>query len=100
MHTCVMTVAFLRGGLSACSVVWLLVSYFFLKFIKILMQLGKNFVYKLLKRRLTPCFLKADWTPKPLFLSAAHLRLSTTISFLQKMTISNVFSSAFSDLTS
>ena len=33
MHTCVRTVTYLRGGLSACSVVRLLVSYFFLTFI-------------------------------------------------------------------
>ena len=38
-----MTVTYLRGGLSASSVVWRIVSLFFLKFIKFLMQLWKNF---------------------------------------------------------
>ena len=38
-----MTLAYLRGGLSTCSVVWVELGYFFLKFIKILMQLCKKF---------------------------------------------------------
>ena len=38
MHTSVMMVTYLTGGLFACSGVWLLVSCFFLKCIKILMQ--------------------------------------------------------------
>ena len=44
---CVMTVTYLTGGLIACSVVWLLVSFFFLKFITFLMQVCKRFIYKL-----------------------------------------------------
>ena len=39
-----MTLAYLRGGLSTCSVVWVEFRYFSLKFIKILMQLCKNFL--------------------------------------------------------
>ena len=39
-----MTLAYLRGGLSTCSVVWVEFEYFSLKFIKCLMQLGKNFL--------------------------------------------------------
>ena len=39
MHTCVMTVTYLRGGLSASSVLLLLFHPFFLKFIKFVMQL-------------------------------------------------------------
>ena len=39
-----MTLAYLRGGLSTCSVVWVEFEYFFLEFIKILMQLCKNFL--------------------------------------------------------
>ena len=35
MHVCDMTVTYLRGGLSACSVVWLAVKFFFLKFTKV-----------------------------------------------------------------
>ena len=36
-----MTLAYLRGGLSTCSVVWVEFEYFSLKFIKTLMQLCK-----------------------------------------------------------
>ena len=43
MHACDMTVTYLRGGLSAYSVVWLAVPFFFLKLIKMLVQLCKNF---------------------------------------------------------
>ena len=39
-----MTLAYLRGGLSTCSVVWVEVEFFSLKFIKILMQLCKSFL--------------------------------------------------------
>ena len=39
-----MTLAYLRGGLSTCSVVWVEVEYFFLKFKHIVMQLCKNFL--------------------------------------------------------
>ena len=39
-----MTLANLRGGLSTCSVVWVELKYFSLKFIKILMQLCKSFL--------------------------------------------------------
>ena len=44
MHACEMTLAYLRGGLSTCSVVWVESEYFSLKFIKILMELCKNFL--------------------------------------------------------
>ena len=43
MHACEMTLAYLRGGLSTCSVVWVRLRCFSLKFIKVLMQLCKNF---------------------------------------------------------
>ena len=39
-----MTLAYLRGGLSNCSVVWVEFEYFSLMFINILMQLCKNFL--------------------------------------------------------
>ena len=39
-----MTLAYLRGGLSTCSVVWVEFEYFSLKIIKKLMQLSKNFL--------------------------------------------------------
>ena len=62
-----MTLAYLRGGLSTCSVVWVQFEYFSLKFIKILMQLCKNFLknfnkygsYLLFQKPFTlaqPCF--------------------------------------------
>ena len=44
MHARETTLAYLRGGLSTCSVVWVEFDYFSLKFIKILMQLCKNFL--------------------------------------------------------
>ena len=47
MHVCDMTLTYLRGGLSTCSVVWGSVLYLFLKFLKFLMQLCKNSFYKL-----------------------------------------------------
>ena len=43
MHACEMTLTYLRGGLSTCSVVWVHFRYNFLKFINVLMQLCKNF---------------------------------------------------------
>ena len=47
MNACDMTLTYLRGGLSTCSVVWVSVQYFFLKFLKFLMQLCKTFLQKL-----------------------------------------------------
>ena len=44
MHACEMTLAYLRGGLSTCSVVWVDFAYFSLKCIKLLMQLCKSFL--------------------------------------------------------
>ena len=44
MHACEITLAYLRGGLSTCSVVWVEFEYFSLKFINVLMQLCTNFL--------------------------------------------------------
>ena len=44
MHACEMTLAYLRGELSTCFVVWVDFRYFSLKFLKMLMQLCKNFL--------------------------------------------------------
>ena len=41
-----MTLAYLRDGLSTCSVVWVDFGYFSLKCTKTLMQLWKNFLWK------------------------------------------------------
>ena len=42
MHACDMTVTYLRGGLSTCSVVCFSVQYALPKFVKCLMQLCKT----------------------------------------------------------
>ena len=47
MHACEMTLAYLRGGLPTCSVVWVDFGYFSLKFINVLMQLCKNSLWTL-----------------------------------------------------
>ena len=39
-----MTLTYLRSGLLTCFVMWVEFEYFALKFIKILMQLCKNFL--------------------------------------------------------
>ena len=44
MQACEMTLAYLRGGLTTCSVVWVDFRYFSLKVINILMQLCTNFL--------------------------------------------------------
>ena len=45
MHACEMALAYLRGGLSTWSVVWVEFEAFSLKLINVLMQLCKNFFY-------------------------------------------------------
>ena len=42
MHACEITLAYLRGGLSTCSLVWVEFEYFSLKFLEPLMQLCKK----------------------------------------------------------
>ena len=59
MHACDMTVTYLRAGLSPCDVLWLPVKYFFLTFMKFLVQLCENFFYT--------------------FLSRSHLRFRTSV---------------------
>ena len=44
MRECEVTLTYLRDGLLTCSVVWAELEYLTLKFIKILMQLCKNFL--------------------------------------------------------
>ena len=63
MHPCDMTLTYLRGALSICSVVGGSVQYFFLKFITFLMQLCKDFL------------LKAFKTPAHTFFFRSRLRL-------------------------
>ena len=95
-----MTLTYLRGGLSTCSVVWVHFQYFSLKFIKILMQLCKNFVWNFKNYGSYLLFLEPFTLVQLFFWSPLLLRLSTTLGFSLKMTISSVVSSIFSDLTS
>ena len=44
MHVSGITLAYLKGGLFTCSVVWVQFEYFSLKFINILRQLCRNFL--------------------------------------------------------
>ena len=100
MHACEMTLTYLRGGLSTCAVVWVYFQYFFLKFIKILMQQRKNFFWNFENYGSYLLFLEPFTLAQPFFWSPLLLRLSATLGFSLKMTISSVFSSIFSDLTS
>ena len=76
-----MTLTYLRGGLSTCSVVWVSVRSLFLTFIKFFVQLCKNFVKKLLNPRLISSSPGAVYACATLFGSALLLRLSATLSF-------------------
>ena len=95
-----MTLAYLRGGLSTCSVVWVHLRYFSLKFIKNLMELCKNFFWNFKKLRLIPSFSRAVYACATLFLESASVSLNCDFRFCVKMTITRVVSSIFSDLTS
>ena len=95
-----MTLTYLRGGLSTCSVVRVHFQYFFLKFIEILMQLCKNFLYNFTNYGSYLLFLETFTLAQPFFWSLLLVRLSATLGFSLKMTISNVSLSIFSDLTS
>ena len=95
-----MTLAYLRGGLSTCSVVWVEFEYLSIKFINILMQLCKNFLWNFKNYGSYLLFQEPFTFAQPCFRSPVLLRLSATLSFGVKMTISRVISSVFSDLTS
>ena len=75
MHACEMTLAYLRGGLSTCSMVWVEFEYFSLKFIQILMQLCKTFLSNFKKLRLIPSFSGALYACTTLFLKSASVPL-------------------------
>ena len=94
-----MTLTYLRGWLSTCSVMWISFQYFFLQFINILMQLCKNFLYNFKNYGSYLPFLEPFTLAQLLFWSPLPLRLSATLGFIPKMTISNVVSSIFGDLT-
>ena len=100
MHACEMTLTYLRGGLSTCSVVWVHFRYFFLMFKNILMQLFKNF-FSNFQNSGSYLFLLEPFTlAQPCFWSPLLLHLSATSSLSVKMTITRVISSIFSNSTS
>ena len=74
-RTCQMTLTYLRGGLSTCSVVWVSFPYCFVKFLKILLQLCKKFLLKLQKLRLRPSSFRAVYAVATLFLESASVAL-------------------------
>ena len=94
-----MTLTYLRRGLLTCSVVWVEFEYFSLKFIKILMQLCKNFLWNFKKLRLIRSFSKAVYACATLFLKSASFALVCDFELCVKMTISRVVSSIFNDFT-
>ena len=100
MHACEVTLTYLRGGLSTGSVVWVHFQCFFLKIIKNLMQLYKNFFFNFQNYASYFPFLEPFTLAQPSFWSPLLLCLSATLGFSLKITISNVFSSIFSDLNS
>ena len=89
MHACEMTLAYLRGGLSTCSAVWVEFEYFSRKFIKHLMQLVQ----------LIPSLSNSVYACATLFLRSASFALVCDFEFGVKMSISRVSLSIFSDLT-
>ena len=100
MHACEMTLTYLGDGLYICSVVWVPFEYFFLQFIKMLMQLCKDFFYNLENYHSYLFFLE-PFTLEQLFLwSPLLLHLPANLDYSLKRTNSNVVSSIFSGLTS
>ena len=100
MHACEMTPVYLRGALSTRSVVWAEFEYFSPKFINILMQLCKNFLQNFKNYGSYLLFQKPLSLAQPCFGSSLPSRLSATLSFGVKMTLSRVILSMFSDLRS
>ena len=77
-----MTLAYLRDGLLTCSVVWAEFEYLTLKFIKILMQLCKNFLSNSKNYGSYLLFQKPFLLAQPLSWSPLPLRLSATLSYV------------------
>ena len=75
-------------------------SILFPKAYKILMQLCKNFFYKFKNYGSYLLFPGPFTLAQPFFWSPLLLRLSATLGFSLKITITHVISSIFSDLTS
>ena len=81
MHACEMTLPYLRGGLSTCSVVWVLFRYFFPRFMKFLMQLCKSLFQNFENYGSYLLLLEPFTLAQPFFWSLLLLRLSATLSF-------------------
>ena len=75
MHACEVTLTYLRGELSTCSVVWVHFQYFFLKFIKNLMEVCKNFFWNFKNYGSYLLFLEQFTLAKYLFLESASVAL-------------------------
>ena len=87
MHACEMTLTYLRGGLSTCSVVWVSFQYFLLQFVKDLMQRCKTFLYNFKNYSSYLLFLE-PFTPAQLhFWSPLLLRLCATLGLRLKKDI-------------
>ena len=98
MHACEMTLAYLRGGLSTCSVVWVEFEYFSLKFINIVMQLCK-ISFRTLRTTAHTFFFKSRSRLHNLVFEVASFALVCDFELCVKMKISRVILSIFSDLT-
>ena len=82
MRACETTLTYLRGGLLTSSVVWVEFEYFSLKFIKILMQLCKNFLQNSKNYGSYLLFQKPFTLAQPFSWSPLPLRLSATLSYV------------------
>ena len=77
-----MTQTYLRDGLLRCSVVWADCEYLSLKFIKILMQLCKNFLENFENYGPYLLFQKPFTLAQPFSWSPLPLRLSATLRYV------------------
>ena len=82
MHACEMTLTYLRDGLLTCSMVWVEYEDFSLKFIKISMQLCKNFLQNFKNYGSYLLFQKTFTLAQPFSWSPLPLRLSATLSYV------------------
>ena len=81
MHACEMTLAYLRGGLSTRSVMWVHFRYFSLKVINVLMQLCKSFLWNFKNYVSYLTFPEPFTLAQPLYLESASVALVCDIKF-------------------